>query len=277
MNLCFVDTPGFDDTIKSDLDILKLIAKWLSGTYVTINDFFCSCDDRLPYRSCASRFRLAGLLYFHRISDNRMAGTSLKNFHLFEQLCGKDFRNIVLTTTMWDDVDEPVGAAREQELMKDYWRPMLERGSSVKRFLYTPESAFDILASIFDDVTERNPLLIRKEMNDSGLLLKETSAGKLLKMELGELAARNQEALERIRRELRDPTVDADQLRFLMEDYQKAYMQLQCATKDKRKMKISAVDRLIHPFRKRLVLTSIYTAELMYCHFQHFIFRQGGY
>jgi len=39
LNLCFVDTPGFDDTNKSDLDILKLIAKWLSGTYVTINDF----------------------------------------------------------------------------------------------------------------------------------------------------------------------------------------------------------------------------------------------
>ena len=37
-NLCFVDTPGFDDTNKSDLDILKLISKWLSKTYVMIHD-----------------------------------------------------------------------------------------------------------------------------------------------------------------------------------------------------------------------------------------------
>lgn len=193
-----------------------------------------------------------------------MAGTSLKNFHLFEQLCGKDFRNIVLTTTMWDDVDELVGAAREAELSKDYWRPMLERGSSIKRFLYTRESAFEILASIFDDVNARNPLLIRKEMNDTGLLLKETSAGKLLKMELGELVAQNQELLGKIQRELRDPTVDANQLRFLMEDYQRAYMQLQRATRDKGKMKSSAVD-LFRRFRVNVLARLVLTLYALRC------------
>jgi hypothetical protein len=34
-DVVFVDTPGFDDTHKSDADILKMIADWLKTTYVS--------------------------------------------------------------------------------------------------------------------------------------------------------------------------------------------------------------------------------------------------
>src|SRR6266540_6334994 len=78
--------------------------------------------------------RLTGLLYFHRISDNRMAGTPLNNFRAFEKLFEDDFNGIILTTTMWDEVDEDLGAEREKELTDVYWKSMIERGSSVKRF-----------------------------------------------------------------------------------------------------------------------------------------------
>jgi predicted GTPase len=33
-NIVFVDTPGFDDTKKTDSDILKMISDWLEKTYV---------------------------------------------------------------------------------------------------------------------------------------------------------------------------------------------------------------------------------------------------
>ena len=33
-NVVFVDTPGFDDTKRSDSDILKMISDWLEITYV---------------------------------------------------------------------------------------------------------------------------------------------------------------------------------------------------------------------------------------------------
>lgn len=33
-DLVFVDTPGFDDTHKSDVDILKMVADWLKTTFV---------------------------------------------------------------------------------------------------------------------------------------------------------------------------------------------------------------------------------------------------
>ena len=34
-DIVFVDTPGFDDTHKSDADILQMVADWLKATYVS--------------------------------------------------------------------------------------------------------------------------------------------------------------------------------------------------------------------------------------------------
>jgi hypothetical protein len=31
--LVLVDTPGFDDTLRSDVKVLTMIAKWLNQTY----------------------------------------------------------------------------------------------------------------------------------------------------------------------------------------------------------------------------------------------------
>ena len=38
-DLVFVDTPGFDDTHKSDVEILKMVADWLKSTYVFVSVF----------------------------------------------------------------------------------------------------------------------------------------------------------------------------------------------------------------------------------------------
>ena len=35
-DLVFVDTPGFDDTDKSDADILKMVVEWLKTTFVYV-------------------------------------------------------------------------------------------------------------------------------------------------------------------------------------------------------------------------------------------------
>ena len=32
INIVFVDTPGFDDTYKTDVEILQMIADWLNST-----------------------------------------------------------------------------------------------------------------------------------------------------------------------------------------------------------------------------------------------------
>ena len=49
---------------------------------------------------------LSGILYLHRITDNRMAGTPLKNLQVFQKLCGRDaLGKVYLTTTMWDEAE----------------------------------------------------------------------------------------------------------------------------------------------------------------------------
>ena len=32
-DICFIDTPGFDHTNKSDVHIFKMISEWLNNTY----------------------------------------------------------------------------------------------------------------------------------------------------------------------------------------------------------------------------------------------------
>jgi len=32
-DICFVDTPGFDHTRQSDVEIFKMISEWLNNTY----------------------------------------------------------------------------------------------------------------------------------------------------------------------------------------------------------------------------------------------------
>jgi len=169
-----------------------------------------------------------------------MEGTQLKNLRMFEKLCGEDFNGIILTTTMWSEVDEDLGAERESALKDEYWRSMIERGSSVKRFLFTRQSAFDILMPILEEVDRRSALLLQTEMNDLHLQLGETSAGKMLHVELGESIARHQDVLGRIRRALKEsPMVDGDQFQLLMEEYQRVSVQLQRASEEMQRMKTS--------------------------------------
>jgi len=195
-----------------------------------------------------------------------MAGPALKTFRLFEKLCGESFNNIVLTTTMWDEVEEEEGQYREKELEDDYWKAMTERGSSVKRFLYTRESAFDVLGPIFEEVNKRSALLLQEEMNELKMQIKETSAGKTLYLELEDLVSRQQAMLGKIRGELHgESKLGPDELRLLMEEYGKASAQLQLATEDLQKMKITVGER-INKFTRRIdwsrMFRSVFT---MFC------------
>ncbi|KAL4078024.1 P-loop containing nucleoside triphosphate hydrolase protein [Scleroderma citrinum] len=160
-NIVLVDTPGFDDTFVSDTQTLRNLAEWLKTTY-------------------KQKVMLSGLLYFHRISDNRVAGTPLRNLNMFKELCGRDnFKNVVLVTTMWSEVLEDVGLQREEELQNDFWKAMINLGSTTHRFHLTEESAWEIINAISVSLPEeRRPLLIQQEMVDENKPLHKTSAGK---------------------------------------------------------------------------------------------------
>ena len=92
------DTPGFDDTYRLDADILAELAETLSALY-------------------KHNLKLAGIVYVHRITDNRMTNTLLRNLSVIRNLCGEEpLKNVTLLTTHWDVADRKVAKSREQEM-----------------------------------------------------------------------------------------------------------------------------------------------------------------
>ncbi|KAL4078826.1 P-loop containing nucleoside triphosphate hydrolase protein [Scleroderma yunnanense] len=160
-----VDTPGFNHTNISDLEILKLIADWLVKTKGKL---------------------LSGLLYFHRISDDFINGSLSKNLRVFQKLCGDNaMSHVVLTTTMWDEVDETFGKERLEELRESDWRAMIERGSRTFRYLNTQESAQELLLQLVGN--KRCKLQLQKEMGGNRMQILKTSAARELRSPLGHI------------------------------------------------------------------------------------------
>ena len=165
---------------------------------------------------------LSGLLYFYRISDNRITGTLLKNPHLFEELCGKNaFHNVILTTTMWDEVDEEIGEETERVLKEKYWKSMSERNSTTSRFLRTRESALDVIEPIIDAANRRCSVLLQDELVDMSKSLPATAAGQELFSAMGQLVSQREDLLRRVRRELSHSDGDRMALEPLQEEHQR--------------------------------------------------------
>ncbi|WQF90241.1 Putative GTP binding domain, P-loop containing nucleoside triphosphate hydrolase [Colletotrichum destructivum] len=168
-NIYIIDTPGFNDTYRTDKSVLRSLVAWLSLTY-------------------KNNIRLHGILYLHRITDVRMQGSAKSSMTLFRQLCGADNLNrVVLVTTMWNKLeDDQIGVSREKELVenKQFWGCMVERGSQVERFYDTVESAQKLIDIFLPQGHEQSngpppqmELAIQREMVDQHKALESTSAG----------------------------------------------------------------------------------------------------
>ncbi|KAH7154155.1 hypothetical protein DER46DRAFT_612687 [Fusarium sp. MPI-SDFR-AT-0072] len=158
-DIYLLDTPGFDDTNRSDTEVLKEIALCLTKTY----------EDNI---------KLSGILYLHRITDRRMGGSAKKNLMMFRKLCGKDsLKNVILVTTMWEDEYAATGEKREQELIATggFWGALVEEGAQINRHNNTRSSAMSLLRTIAKN--NRVTISIQKEMVSEHKDLNETEAG----------------------------------------------------------------------------------------------------
>jgi hypothetical protein len=90
--------------------------------------------------------RVAGILYLHKILDNRITAPSASIMAALGGFGGEGVSSsrILLMTTMWDNVRPEVGAVREREIMTRYWSNMLSSGSSIIRF----ETAKDVWTAV---------------------------------------------------------------------------------------------------------------------------------
>lgn len=145
----------------------------------------------------------------------------LKTLRMLEKLTGSDFRKIVLTTTMWDEVDSATGERREAELKSVYWRSMIRNGSSTLRFTLTLESVLEILTPLIRSNDERLALLFQKEVLDMGRKLPQTTAGAGLELEYAALAKQHQTQLANIQSALKHPVANEEELQRLIDEYSK--------------------------------------------------------
>ncbi|KAJ3490912.1 hypothetical protein NLI96_g1104 [Meripilus lineatus] len=112
-----IDTPGFDDSVRTDTEILEVIANHLSTAY-------------------RNNKKLNGVIYMHRISDVRMGGISRRNFRMFRDVCGDTtLNNVVVVTNMWGEVTPDLGRDRETQLATNpsLFKPVLDKGAKMNK------------------------------------------------------------------------------------------------------------------------------------------------
>ena len=192
-----VDTPGFDDTYRSDTDILMDLAGWLNAAY-------------------SQKIFLTGIIYLHRILDVRLGGAAMRNLRMFKRLCGEQsLPRVVLATTFWSNVNAATGRQREDQLKTkpEFWGAMIASGSTVFRQDRGRESAKVIIDYLVSKRTPGNDpmrLALSQQMVDENKTLDQTGAGQELQSQLARQKEEYERKLEAMRKELRDAIATKD-------------------------------------------------------------------
>ena len=194
-----IDTPGFDDTDRTDTETLEDLAHFLGATYL-------------------KDIKLAGIIYLHSIADNRIKGSNLKNFTLFQQLCGTDsLSNVVLATTMWDTRSSPALKTQalewEDELRNtpEFWGDMIDMDSKMMRQDDGYQSAIKIIDYILALRKKSTILTIQREIIDDEKPLYQTNAGREVQKEVIKLNEQHNRDLQRIQEETKSAIKRGDE------------------------------------------------------------------
>jgi hypothetical protein len=166
-SITVVDTPGFDDTLRSEAEIVAEITDYLAAQHLT----------GLPLR---------GILYLHKITDNKITASSQEHLYLLRKIIGDSaLTNVILVTTMWNILrreDRQRALQREQELIDNFWSPMIDGGAYVAQFNGTPQSAYPLIHQLADQ--QSVVLDIQREIVDQDRSILETAAGASLAQKL---------------------------------------------------------------------------------------------
>lgn len=206
-DITLIDTPGFNDTIRSETEVLREIADWLDTTY------------RNP-----PSIKLTGIIYMQAATEKRMFGSTLRNLKMFRQLCGDEpLKNVVLATTCWGTAersgDMEKAVANEEQLRTDslFWQPMLKRGSEMLRFEDTRDSAIEIITKLVN----KQPIVlqIQSELVDEDKDLIDTTAGAAVNEEIKKLEEKYKKDIADVQAELREALESRDhELEVILEE-----------------------------------------------------------
>ena len=188
-----IDTPGFDDTERSDADILESISEYLLETY-------------------AQKILLTGVILLQPITGNRVKGSEKKRLRLFQKILGEAaFSHVVIATTMWSELNSNVdGESRVTERMSDYWRDLLDGGAKVVNHDNTPERAVEIIEML----VEKGAVTLRmqEELERNNGHIKATAAGQQLISDYGDDKKKLLAMIEKLHRQLQEEQEKREEL-----------------------------------------------------------------
>lgn len=181
-NVILIDTPGFDDTMRTDADILDDIATWLEESY-------------------SHGVLLTGIVLLQPISGNKVYGSESRRTRLFKKICGENaYGNVIIASTMWSELkDETLGHIRVEERANsnDFWGDMLNNGAELVRHDNSKQSATNIIRKLL--TKKKRALQMQKELADNNGHLFATSAAQQLHTDLGTLSEKEMNELRRLR------------------------------------------------------------------------------
>lgn len=180
-----IDTPGFDDDVRTDVEILEAIAKWMAK------------------KGYMGGQLLDGLIFLHPITLNRVGGSERKRTRLLEKILGPNAcKRVIIATTMWDDLrSEQIVQSRLEGRMSagGVWHDLCSNGATLVRHDNDRDSAQRIIQMIIEksDKLGRVEPLLQTELKKNAGRVGDSSAGRELKHQL-------ETDIKLIRRQLED-------------------------------------------------------------------------
>ncbi|KAF2652457.1 hypothetical protein K491DRAFT_663659 [Lophiostoma macrostomum CBS 122681] len=221
-----LDTPGFNDSRHEDGYLLEKIGGYLCAMY---QNHYVS---------------LGGLIYVHRITDTRMAGSSLKSLRIFEKICGENnFSNVHVITTMWDMLKtvnaQSAGDEREQRLKEkpEFFGCLMRKNATMTRFGLNQKSALQIIETIAGR-KQQIVTSLQRQMVVEGVELRDTAVGKFLQKDLESSRQRYKEEIGMLRYEYEE-AIDNKERELLLEHKAGFEQQIRNSEIDQRRLAVS--------------------------------------
>ncbi|KAK3357916.1 P-loop containing nucleoside triphosphate hydrolase protein [Lasiosphaeria hispida] len=174
-SIIIIDTPGFDDDKRSDVQILEAIYKWMTSR-----------------KGFYKHYALDGLIFLHPVTLNRVGGAERKRTRLLEKILGREaYKRVIIATTMWDDLrSDEIATSRLKGRHGEggVWNEMLSKGAIMRRHSNNQESAHKIIREVIaaSDKYGKVKFLVEDELARNQGRVVRTSAGKELKERITE-------------------------------------------------------------------------------------------
>ncbi|KAJ6032523.1 hypothetical protein N7540_003255 [Penicillium herquei] len=203
-----LDTPGFNDTKRSDIDTLGILAAYLGASYL-------------------NGVRIHGIIIMQPLNVNRMSGSAVRNINMIIAMCGfQTYRNVAIVTTMWpnsaDSLERAAAERREEEIIKDesFFGSLVKQGAIEFRYNQNGQrdvdneknSAQKVVTYLLDQADFHPPeiLQLQREVLDEKKRLGETTAGIIVAQELYEVRKGYTVQIQGLKAEFQDQLTKKD-------------------------------------------------------------------